>query len=384
MEINKNEKITIGVPTRNRYKNLALCLQGLINQAYKNWDLIIVDDSDNPRDLRFLSIFQNLFIRLDREKHNWQIIYGQRRGPHYSQQIILEIAKTDWIWRIDDDEIAENDCLTSLVNNIDNNHYLLSSCIKNEIINTEENNIGAIGGKVIQPRYLDIRLENPDFTINSLFDFNGQWDISLQKKITNVEHLHSTFLYNRQAVLKVGGYDLGFSPVGHLEETDLTYRLFQAGYNNIFEPKALTWHYRAERGGIRDNNQQFYFEHDEKIFFKKYRKFNSDKIYVPIFGGIGDHLLATPMLRGLKKKYPDKNLIVGASNPIILRNLLYIDGFCKTEMAEKISGKPSSIYEIGFKQHSTKHIIQLYCDQWNVENDGKKLDFIFSGNSQEV
>ena len=40
-------RVEVGIPTKDRYVNLALLLWSLCEQSYKDWDVTIIDDSEN-------------------------------------------------------------------------------------------------------------------------------------------------------------------------------------------------------------------------------------------------------------------------------------------------------------------------------------------------
>ena len=127
-------KVTVGIPTKGRYDKLVLTLEALAFQTHQDMHIIIIDDSDNPTDLRDIPAYQNVFELFNAHGITFQLEYGQKKGQHISHQRIQEMAMTDWIWRIDDDEIPEPDVL----------HILLSDAVVGM-------NVGAVGGLVLSP-----------------------------------------------------------------------------------------------------------------------------------------------------------------------------------------------------------------------------------------
>ena len=129
-----SDRVTCGIPTKNRHRSLAQTLQSVVFQTYPELDLIIVDDSESPPDLREDPMFQNLFRLMNERKMDWRVIYGPKLGQHICHQIIQDEARTELIWRIDDDEIAEPNVLASLVWEM-----------------RTKGNVGAVGGLVLTP-----------------------------------------------------------------------------------------------------------------------------------------------------------------------------------------------------------------------------------------
>src|SRR6266404_2915619 len=106
--------ITCGITTKNRPGPLALCLLSVALQTKPPSHIIVVDDSDNPEDQRQIPAYQHIFTLLNWKHITFQWIYGRRKGQHFSHALIQEKAETEWIWRIDDDEVAEPDVLEKL------------------------------------------------------------------------------------------------------------------------------------------------------------------------------------------------------------------------------------------------------------------------------
>jgi len=59
-------RITACVATKNRTDMLHQLLWSLIRQEYKDWDLVIVDDSDTPVDWNSLGVYPRLFGEISR------------------------------------------------------------------------------------------------------------------------------------------------------------------------------------------------------------------------------------------------------------------------------------------------------------------------------
>jgi len=278
-------RATCGIPTKNRYDTLVLTLQGLAFQTTKDFDIIIVDDSDEPKDLRDLREYQCVFDLFNRYGINWRVIYGKKLGQHHSHQIVQDEAKTEWIWRIDDDEIPEPDVLERLL-------YQGTDAI------------GAVGGLVPQSVYLsalptDLRW-NP---IDDLSIPNIQWFWHPDGQVKNVEHLNSSFVYRKGKAR----YELGLSPAAHREETIFTHEILRTGYKLLVEPRAVTWHFRNGHGGIRSHSDARFWMHDEHIFSQRLKEWGvNGKAVKPIVldCGRGDHILVRSLLPEIKKKYP--------------------------------------------------------------------------------
>ena len=278
-------KVTVGIPTKNRYDSLILTLYSVINQSVKPSEIIIVDDSDDPKDVRDISLYKHILKLMEDYKIDWQFIWGKKKGQHHSHQLIQEIAKNDLIFRIDDDEIAEYDVLEKLLSNIGPD-------------------IGAVAPAVIIPPG-DALPEwikgNQMSTINT--QPNMQWYNF--EGVYEAEHLYSCFLYHKGIVR----YELDLSPVAHREESIFSHSIYRRGYKLLVNGSAKVWHFRAENGGIRSHSQKEYYDNDEKIFQGYLDRWDinkrTDSKMVVLNNGLGDHYAFKNLLPEFRARYKD-------------------------------------------------------------------------------
>ncbi len=275
-------RITCEISTKDRYDVLSQALLSLALQTHHDFDLIIFDDTDNPRDLRELPTYQSVFQLYDHYGIGWQVVYGRKLGQHYNHQWAQELAKSDWIFRFDDDEVLEPDVLEKLIRNV-------------------REDVGAVAGLVLPPAPSPV----PPDAENVIVDLNcpnRQWFLHPDSKPFEVEHLHSTFLYRRG----IANYELGLSPVCHREETLLSHAIYRAGYKVIVDPTSVTWHFRSEQGGIRSHRNPDFYDQDEKLFQAKLQEWgvNTEPTKTIVLDcGRGDHVIVKSLIPRLKEKY---------------------------------------------------------------------------------
>lgn len=279
--------VTVGIPTKNRYDTLVQTLQSVAFQTLKPKHVIIVDDSDTPIDIRNLPAYQAVLGLFNEFGITWEVVFGSKRGQHISHQFIQEKADTDWIWRIDDDEIAEPNVLRQLFDSLESELY---------------EQIGAIGGLVIVPpvQLCPVDVGN---VISDLMRPNIQWFKSTKEDcLIPVEHLTSSFLYRRG----IAKYETGLSPAAHREETMFTYEIHRTGYDVLVNTSAVTWHLRNGTGGIRSHQDSRFWEQDEKLFHVKLKEWgiNSEPTKLCVLDcGKGDHVIFKKLIPDLIKKY---------------------------------------------------------------------------------
>ena len=65
----ENSRISVLLPTYNRADRIQNAIQSIIDQTFKNWELIIVDDGSEDETKRIVSNFENPRIRYEKIEH---------------------------------------------------------------------------------------------------------------------------------------------------------------------------------------------------------------------------------------------------------------------------------------------------------------------------
>ena len=243
-----------------------------MNQSRKPDKIVIFDDSDEHQDLRYDPIYKNLYWMMDAKQIAWEWIWAGKKGQHHNHQTANWMG-FDWVWRVDDDAIPEPNVLEVLVSHAGPT-------------------VGGVGGSVLMPpNYFEGA--NPTGKIDAIdHEPNPQWQrIS---KVKHVDHLHCSFLYRAG----IYDYNLGLSRVAHREETLFSFGLKQKGYDLLVVPDAVTWHLKAPSGGIRMEDKQEMFAHDEQIFRNTLA--HKNHTIVVLNNGMGDHIVLTHVLPEIK------------------------------------------------------------------------------------
>ncbi|MEK5754856.1 glycosyltransferase family 2 protein [Acinetobacter variabilis] len=98
-EVNHNPVISIGIPFYNAEKYLKFAIQSVMNQSYKNWELILVDDGSIDNSLKIAQEFAHKDIRIR------VICDGKNRQLPYRLNQLIKESKGKFIARMDADDI---------------------------------------------------------------------------------------------------------------------------------------------------------------------------------------------------------------------------------------------------------------------------------------
>ena len=220
-----------------------------------------------------------------------------------NHQLALNFAKTEWVWRLDDDNVCEPNVLETLLSHSD------------------DYKVGAVGNCVWVPGGTDGSTRTNAFS-NKIADIFAKPNLQWCKFDTpeEVDHLHCSFLYRRRAATH--GFCTDLKTIR--EETTFTYEMKRAGWKILVDPRAIIWHLRCPRGGIRvyDNNE---FVENERIFSEKLKSWNITpnkyKVCALIDCGIGDHLIFKSVLDDIKKGNSEHKILVAPTYPDVFKDV---------------------------------------------------------------
>ena len=111
MEIN-TIKISIIIPVYNSVKSLPRCIDSILSQSYKNFELIIVDDGSTDGSENICDYYKSKDQRL-------KVVHQNNAGVSKARNVGLELAQGEYIQFIDSDDYIEKDFLFTLNLNID-------------------------------------------------------------------------------------------------------------------------------------------------------------------------------------------------------------------------------------------------------------------------
>jgi glycosyltransferase involved in cell wall biosynthesis len=195
----ENPLISVLLCTYNDEKYIAKTIKSILEQTYKNFEFLIVNDGSTDRTSSIIKSFQDNRIRLIDKKNS---------GLIDSLNLGIEIAKGKWIARIDGDDIAKSNRLEEQLKYIDDSVAVIGS--QCEYIDEKDNIISISKLALSHEKIIDAGLN-----FNTMF-------------------IHPSVLINKSKLLQSEGYDpLIFAA----EDLDLWLKISNFGkLININEP----------------------------------------------------------------------------------------------------------------------------------------------------
>ena len=200
--------IIMGVYNCKDYSLLDKSINSIINQTFKEWELIICDDGSTNDTFEKLKQYEEIDERIR------VIGYADNKGLNYALNECLKISKGKYIAREDDDDFSEPE-------RIEKQFEFLEKNMDYTIVGTNASVINSNGvwGKFTNPE----KPVKKDFLWNSPF-------------------IHPSIMMLKSAIISVEGYRIS-KETRRCEDYDLFMRLYAAGYKgyNIQEELYNYW-----------------------------------------------------------------------------------------------------------------------------------------------
>lgn len=109
-----NALVSIIVPVYNAERFLARCIESILNQSYKNIEVLLINDGskDNSGDIC------EYYAKKD---NRVKVIHQKNSGPSVARNVGIEQSKGEYIQFVDSDDYVDNDMTESLVREMEEN-----------------------------------------------------------------------------------------------------------------------------------------------------------------------------------------------------------------------------------------------------------------------
>lgn len=262
-------EVSIIVPCYNQAKFLEECLQSVLNQSFKDWECIIVNDgsTDNTQEVSLK------WILLDKR---FKYLCIENRGVSVARNYGIENSISKWILPLDaDDVIGEN--YLEFASKEFNKDFLLIYC--NAVF------FGEKQGKWNLPKYSLKNLAQDNIIFCAAFFKKESWK-------------------------KIGGYDLNMKE--GLEDWEFWISLLKNG-GKVLKLDYVGFYYRI-KGNSRQSNLNSKLNSKIKIF--EYLSYKHTDFFVSQFGSFHQ-------INSQKLKLESINNNLSSNNKYLIDRLLY-------------------------------------------------------------
>jgi glycosyltransferase involved in cell wall biosynthesis len=102
--------ISIIIPVYNSEKYICQCLDSILNQKFKNYEVIIVDDGSTDKS----RILIDKYLQFE----NFHYYYKNNSGPAKTRNYGIKLSNGDYLMFVDADDYIESDCLDLIAEKI--------------------------------------------------------------------------------------------------------------------------------------------------------------------------------------------------------------------------------------------------------------------------
>lgn len=241
MEEQNNSKVSIIIPVYNSEKYIGRCLESVLNQTYKNIDIIVINDGSTDHSQEIINTYKNKY-------KNIIAINQENMGVSKTRNKAIKLAKTKYVMFLDNDDFIDEDYIEKHLNTAEEGNYdiVLSGykrptqtekIIKEVKLKEEEWSkvmIIAPWAKIYKREYLlKHNIEFLDNNIGEDIYFNLQ-AITLTKKIKILDYIGYNWFYNTQSISNTIHKDIRKIQI---------YELLNSCYNILQEKNVLKNNY---------------------------------------------------------------------------------------------------------------------------------------------
>ncbi len=115
------KKISIIIPIYNIEKYLERMLDSILNQTYKNLEIILIDDGSSDKSSKICDIYMKKDKRI-------RVVHQDNNGVSFARNVGLSLATGDYIGFVDSDDIIDRNMYKRLYENINRYNCDISVC----------------------------------------------------------------------------------------------------------------------------------------------------------------------------------------------------------------------------------------------------------------
>ena len=313
--------LSIMIPTMGRSEPLEKCLESLLKQTYKNFEVVVIDgEKKSPVSSLIKKFSKNIKFKYDVQKEKG-IVAAIQQG--------FDLAEGEFFLRTDDDIVATPNWLEEIVKTFAKDKKIAGvtgptsmpkELHKNRDLNRfidKMKNGEDFFWKLVGKFYFNYLMEGKPFVVGRIFKSGAlsvggpYYQPQKKDKEIIVDYLEScNWTVKRNLILKLGGFDANFSGVGEYFENDTTTKIKKMDYKLVFNPKAQISHHPSKAGVFSARGKTFgRIMNFQRYYFRHIRPNNLDKIfrflaYLAFQNAYYTYMFFTTKQKGYLESYP--------------------------------------------------------------------------------
>jgi len=311
--------ITVYIANYNYGRFIKKAINSVLNQTFKNFELIIIDDGSKDKSKKIIKEFQ--------KKKNIKIIFQKNKGLIVSNNIALRLSKAKYIMRLDSDDWLDPHALELMSNILERNKKI----------------------GLVFPDYYEVDRNS------KIIEQVRRHNFKKVKLLDQPAHGACTMI-RKQNLIDIGGYDEEFN----CQDGYYLWLRFTKKYliRNVNLP---LFYYRQHQGSLSQNSKQILFNRSKII-----QKFQIKKKKIKV--------LAILSIRGLKLNPHSLVLKKFKKKPLVFYT---IDNVLKSKLIAKlvITSPDDKILNIIKKRYKSKILIIKRPETLAVINTETKKTF---------
>jgi GT2 family glycosyltransferase len=236
-------KVSIHIVTWNSLKFLPDCLSAIFSQTYQNFSVLVIDNASSDGTVEYLAKhYPNIYLIRNNINQGFAKAHNQA----------INLSSAPYVLVINPDVILEKDWLERAVAKME-----------------ENKNIGSLSGKLLKIRFADIEIREKVKT--NIFDSTGLKIYKNRRVVDRAEGEEDKGQYNQEEEVfglsgacvlyrrialesiklkikncqsKTGEEYFDEDFFAYKEDVDLAWRLRLAGWQNIYSPELVAYHFR--------------------------------------------------------------------------------------------------------------------------------------------
>lgn len=211
-------EISVIIPVYNVEKHLERCVNSVLNQTFRDFEIILVDDGSTDSSGKICDKYAT-------ENSTIRTIHKENRGPSHTRNLGVENAQGEYIYFLDSDDYIIPQCLELLYKNIKKTNADLS-CGSFEILDES----------------LDFRAKGE--INNEIIEFVGRY--ACEKLLYGKDFYTSSC----NILIDVNIAKNNMFPVGKYHEDEMTTFRYMLSASNVVKTSVRTYYYYQREGSI--------------------------------------------------------------------------------------------------------------------------------------